>query len=615
MTEPVLVLGAEPRTALCIARSLYRQGIVVDVASFSPKPMALKSRAVREFVQLPSDEGSDAQRLESLVLLIKDKGYDTVIPANDSSLGFVSAHYETLNGLTRLACPAPDVVRRVLDKDKTLEVAHSCGIAIPKSYEVANLNQLLTIREQLQFPLVAKGRSKRDIATSTFKVRYYQTFDEIVAEFKDDPTFGEANLLQEYCIGEGVGVGLIVQKGQAVAAFQHRRLKEFPSTGGVSVLAISERLNAALLESSLKLLRALEWEGIAMVEFRYDRENDRAVLMEVNGRYWGTVSLAVQCGLDLPFYQWQIAHGKTPTVPSTYQPDARWRWTSGYLQRLHDLFTQPIVESLRLKPRSRARELMDSLSELLPPVRSALGGYRDPLPAVLETAETFGKLAISDLKRIVKAIIPSRLRAHLSVFRGVDRKTGTAYLALQALRALGLRADRPSRVPKQIRSVLFLCHGNIIRSPMAEALLRQFLLESGAEGVRVLSAGVAAKSGREADRRALIVAKDFDVSLDSHRAQSLSHELLEQADVIFVMDFLNEARLLVQYPFTMPKVFLLGGLIKGTSIEIIDPYNGDLEAIRASYTDLQTRIRGFAKLITQHTLQNPNQTKTEITSS
>lgn len=601
MTHPVLVMGAEPRSLLCIARSLHRQHIPVDVVSFSSERPPLSSRAIRRFIPLVSEEPDEATYLDALVALIRRENYDLLIPTDDSSLTFVAEHHEQLQNLLTVASPSPAVVRRVLDKDQTLEAARDSGIAVPESYEVAGLPELHAIREKLHFPLVAKGRSKRDIATSTFKVRYYQTFAELVSEFEIDPEFGKRNLLQQYCAGEGVGIGLLLHKGEVVTAFQHRRLKEFPITGGVSVLAISEPLDASLLEASIRLLRLLEWEGVAMVEFRYDRKRRSAVLMEINGRYWGTVSFAVQCGIDLPFYEWQLRHGEKPAAPHHYRVGARWRWTAGYLQRLHDLITQPPSQTLSYQPRSRAGEIFDSLRDLSPAVRSALWSLSDPLPGLLEVFLTLKRLARSDIKRVLRPMLPRQARHHLGVYRTLDRKSGSAYLRSQVLRALRLRSDKPKNLPKRIASVLFVCHGNIIRSPMAEAFLKKFLIQSGCEGIAVGSAGLSAVTGRQVDPRSLKVAREFDVILDGHRAQLLSSELVDKADVIFVMDYLNEARLLAQFPDAQEKVLLLsyreGGKAEG---ELKDPYEGTEEDVRSCYGELRSRVLALLPLLTSN---------------
>ena len=52
-----------------------------------------------------------------------------------------------------------------------------------------------------------------------------------------------------------------------------------------------------------------------MVEFKVNPNDGSAVLMEVNGRYWGTISLPIFAGMDFPWYHWQVAHGERPEIP------------------------------------------------------------------------------------------------------------------------------------------------------------------------------------------------------------------------------------------------------------------------------------------------------------
>ena len=119
-----------------------------------------------------------------------------------------------------------------------------------------------------------------------------------------------------------------------IALFQHRRLKEFPRSGGVSVVAIAEPVDSLLADHAMRLLKALEWEGVAMVEFRVDRPTQRVALMEVNGRYWGSLQLSILAGVDFPWYQWQVAHAQSSDVPVCYRTGVTARWTHGALQRL-----------------------------------------------------------------------------------------------------------------------------------------------------------------------------------------------------------------------------------------------------------------------------------------
>ena len=105
--------------------------------------------------------------------------------------------------------------------------------------------------------------------------------------------------------------------------------------------SISEPLDPVLAEQAVALLRKLNWEGVAMVEFKRDRAEQRSVLMEVNGRYWGSLPLAIGAGIDFPLYEWQIAHGQQPVIPASYPAGLRFRWLGGDIRRLGSLFNEP----------------------------------------------------------------------------------------------------------------------------------------------------------------------------------------------------------------------------------------------------------------------------------
>jgi predicted ATP-grasp superfamily ATP-dependent carboligase len=110
-------------------------------------------------------------------------------------------------------------------------------------------------------------------------------------------------------------------------------LREFPITGGPSVYRRSELPDPELAASSLKLLRAMNWEGVAMVEFRQDQKSKQAVLMEVNGRFWGSLPLAVHAGVNFPYLLYRsmgqgvaeyVSSYRIPTYCRQLSADSKW---------------------------------------------------------------------------------------------------------------------------------------------------------------------------------------------------------------------------------------------------------------------------------------------------
>jgi len=214
--------------------------------------------------------------------------------------------------------------------------------------------------------------------------------------------------------------------------------------------------------------------------------------------------------------------------------------------------------------------------------------------------QTMLNLASDDIKNLVRRILPPRLMRPLRVSHQLDPGAGWLYLKLQVLRLLGIRKDRLSMIPCAVSSVLFVCHGNIIRSPLAAALLHEQLSNLDRNGIHVSSAGLHAKPGKSADPRAIIAARERGVSLEDHRAQSLNIDLVRHADLIFVMDHVNEAQLLIRYPEARSKLFLLsieGANREQASVEIADPDAGHLYDVRQCCETIQSRLSDLVSLL------------------
>lgn len=398
MKRPVLVLGWVPRIVTAIARSLSSDGVPVDLAVSTSDPRVC-SRGIRESIHLPNPATETEAFVDELRAFILRRGHDMLIPADDSSLAAVIEHYGDFEKLLHLACPPPDIARLVLDKSKTLEIARNCGITVPKTVVVSNSSELSDRVSESALPLVLKPAEKRQRGDE-LKACWLASIDDVRKRFPTSRIFDPPMLLQEYCHGVGLGVEVLMYRGECFGVFQHRRLQELPYHGGFAVTAVAERPDHSLVQRSLALLRAMKWDGVAMVEYRVNPEDGRAVLMEVNGRYWGSIGLAVMSGINFPLYQWKLLHGQLPNVPSTYMVGTRWRWTVGYLARLHSLL-------LASRHSGTARKILrESLSDLAhdfeASVHDAMFSASDPEPAVLEFLRAIKALSLNDLKGLGK---------------------------------------------------------------------------------------------------------------------------------------------------------------------------------------------------------------------
>ena len=141
-------------------------------------------------------------------------------------------------------------------------------------------------------------------------------------------------MLQERIEGAGLGVFALYNHGRAAALFSHRRLREHPPWGGVSVLSESIPLCPRAADYATRLLDALGWHGVAMVEFKQDVRDGVPKLMEINGRFWGSLQLAIDAGVDFPALLVDGVPGGSSTPQRPYRVGVRNRWFWGDVDSL-----------------------------------------------------------------------------------------------------------------------------------------------------------------------------------------------------------------------------------------------------------------------------------------
>jgi len=200
------------------------------------------------------------------------------------------------------------------------------------------------------------------------------------------------------------------------------------------------------------------------------------------------------------------------------------------------------------------------------------------------------------LKSIAKRVLPQGWVEEIRQIRSFSKNERPLYLRVRFLDRIKQRRRGPRQLTKPVRSLLFVCFGNIMRSPMCEALMNRALAEVRHATIRVLSAGSNAIPGRPAHPWAIEAARELGISLENHRARPLSAELLNDADIVFVMDYKNRVQLLMRYPEMDRKVMMLSAYAGSDHrcAEIRDPYYEDLEATRRCYEILRVCICNLA---------------------
>ncbi len=306
--RPVAVIGPDSPIGLTVVRELGEHGLRVLALGKSPDSL---SRASRHAALFETFEGPLAQSLPDIVAR-----HDPMAILAISEHHLVElAQLKGKLGDCRVLCPDPDKLAVVLDKRRTLEIAQGIGIDVPQSWQPIADEDRSALAAGLTYPVAIKWADPGEVASrleamglALEKVEYAGSPEALLAILSRYDALGLYPIVQEWCPGEGLGQMLHMHDGRATLTFQHRRLREWPPTGGVSSFceAVRPSLHSAQMEKSEELLRAIGWQGPAMVEYRYDRSSGRYRLMEINGRFWGSIPLAYHCDAHFAWEQVRI---------------------------------------------------------------------------------------------------------------------------------------------------------------------------------------------------------------------------------------------------------------------------------------------------------------------
>jgi len=301
----VLVLDAENKNALAAVRSLGARGFRVISGSHRRLTRGGLSRySAGSVVYPPPDEDPDGF-VARIVDLAQKHDIDVVLPIGDASTRSLSRHKDAVSPYVATCLANWDVMRLVCYKQNTFPVAARYGIPVPQTYSDP--------AQVTSFPVVVKKNA------GAGNVRYVNGAVELAGTDVSDA------VIQEYIPGEGYGFFALFDHGKERAVFMHRRIREYPVTGGASSAAESY-YDADLRDLGLTLLRGLGWHGVAMVEFKKDRRDGTYKLMEVNPKFWGSLDLAIAAGIDFPWLTVRAALGEVDEVMTNYRVGLRFQW-------------------------------------------------------------------------------------------------------------------------------------------------------------------------------------------------------------------------------------------------------------------------------------------------
>jgi predicted ATP-grasp superfamily ATP-dependent carboligase len=276
---------------------------------------------------------------------VAEEDFDVVLPVSDYVMGALSEVQDRIEPSVKLALPSCKAQALFRDKWKTIQLADDLGISTPKTVCCEAVQDLPRLLESQEFPLIIKPRRGTG-GIGLFRLETPNDLPKqlLSASIPSDTVFDARHLLvQEYIPGKVHDVCVLFNRGEPRAVLTQKRLKMYPVKGGVGIYNVTTD-EADIREQAIALLKAAEWHGPAQVEFKRKADGSPC-LMEVNGRFWGTLDLAVAAGVNFPLLTCRMAVDGDIMPVSSYEVGLGFRWPVPY-GLLHAVETRRWVGTL-----------------------------------------------------------------------------------------------------------------------------------------------------------------------------------------------------------------------------------------------------------------------------
>ncbi|HHV79236.1 MAG TPA: ATP-grasp domain-containing protein [Firmicutes bacterium] len=377
-----LVTDARLIMSLPIIRSLGRAGISVralETREHLKRPaLGFYSRYTAKRIlcdELPERLSEEAAKV------------DAVFPVSGNSVYCAARLAADETFRSKVALPELSAIQLANDKAQLNELAKALGIPVPETFHPERQVDLdapsQVVQRELQawargltYPAIVKYRYGEELHLPTHKrYRVVRDADEFAKSYLEIHSAQPFPVVQEYLPGEDYGAAVLCDKSsRVVAAFTYKSLRQRPKEGGPTSYAVSQAI-PQLVSSLSKICSALNWYGVAMADFRMG-QNAQFKLLEINPRFWGSLALAVEAGVDFPLLYYHLVkrHGELD-IPAPEQRDGV---TIKFF--IQDLFA--VTQYAKTMPSPLKYALRETLRILSPRIKDAVFKLNDPGPGL-----------------------------------------------------------------------------------------------------------------------------------------------------------------------------------------------------------------------------------------
>jgi|WetSurMetagenome_2_1015567.scaffolds.fasta_scaffold00030_66 predicted ATP-grasp superfamily ATP-dependent carboligase len=383
----VLILDGMWNKTLAAVRSFGRRGFHVTVGEKTRLASALFSRYCSKSLIYSSPSESPGAFLDELERELESGCYDVVFPMEWTTQTLLTGpeNRKRFERYSRIPFADSALAQSVNDKAQLLRYAKDHGVDMPETYFVEDPEELYGTACKMKYPAVIKPR----ISSGSRGMVYVGNEEELLRNYAAVHKRYPFPLVQEYIPGDGevYGVGALLNfQSKVRASFVYRRIRSYPVAGGPSTLRESVK-REDLQNIAGSLLRSLNWTGVAHVEFKIDSRDGRPKLLEINPRFWGSLALAVESGVDFPFLLYKLAMEGDVEQVCEYKTGIRLRWLipGDILHYIHN------PQRFRMEPGFFDFRVKDDIMSM-----------HDPLPTLGRILSAFTLLSDREMRGLIK---------------------------------------------------------------------------------------------------------------------------------------------------------------------------------------------------------------------
>jgi len=275
-----------------------------DWVGQAAKATFFKSAYIRQFSIITPSYVNEKAFIDDIINLCAQGTYDIILPFVNTSYYAISKYAEKLSEYARFMVPSFDQFTLANDKFNATQFCQKIGIQTPKIFSSYQDNDINAISKILKYPVVIKAKSGVGIAKG---LRFANNSDELKKFYDQINSFQAENgsenydspLIQEYIPGFVHDACSLAHNGKIINVLTQKRHVMYPIYGGVGAVNITTH-DPELDKLARKLLEALEWNGPAQIEFKFDPRDKQYKFIEMNPKLWGTLDLSIKVGMNFP---------------------------------------------------------------------------------------------------------------------------------------------------------------------------------------------------------------------------------------------------------------------------------------------------------------------------